>query len=82
MRFEKVSFTAFYEDMKKHFRRISDKEINEAYDHIIKPERSTRYSACYDLHSPIKAVLPPGQNCYSNRIKGVFQPSRDVRMVP
>lgn len=61
MRFEKVSFTAFYNDAKKAFYQIADEKINAAYDAIRKPVRKTKYSAGYDFVSPFKIVLTPGQ---------------------
>lgn len=62
MRFEKVSFASFYKDMKKHFWKITDEEINAAYDRIVIPQRKTRYAACYDISSPIKITVTPGQS--------------------
>lgn len=61
MNFEKVSFTAFYHDMKKHFWKITEDEIQKAFDSVQKPERKTKNSAGYDFHSPVEMVLTPGQ---------------------
>lgn len=61
MRFETVSFTAFYNDMKKYFWKIKDEEIQKAFVAVMKPERKTKYSAGYDFYSPVKMTLSPGQ---------------------
>lgn len=61
MKFEKVSFTAFYNDMGKCFEEISNEEIQSAYVSIQKPERKTKYSAGYDFVSPISTILEPGR---------------------
>lgn len=78
MKFEKVSYTAFYNDMKKAFYQIKDESINAAYDVVRKPVRKTKHSAGYDFASPIKIVLPPGQTVnIPTGIKCYFSPTED-----
>lgn len=62
MKFEKVSFTAFYRDMKKCFWKISDEEIQKSFAAVQKPERKTKFSAGYDFYSPVEMTLTPGQS--------------------
>lgn len=62
MRFEKVSFEAFQRDMME-YRPISflGSITKEAYDAIKLPKRKTRYSAGYDICTPIDITIPPGE---------------------
>lgn len=70
MRFEKVKYKAFFEDILKHSPResITMKQIDNAYKSIKLPERRTEYSAGYDIRTPIdfsikaggKIVVPTG----------------------
>ena len=74
MRFEKVSFEAFKNDMAQ-YRPINFMagQVEEAYDNIIIPKRKTKYSAGYDLRTPIDIVIPPGQaRTIPTGIKAVF----------
>ena len=74
MRFEKVSFEAFKNDMAQ-YRPINFMagQVEEAYDNIIIPKRKTKHSAGYDLRTPIDIVIPPGQaRTIPTGIKAVF----------
>ena len=53
MRFEKVNFEAFKNDMMT-YRPMNYMEghIEEAYDNIVIPVRKTKYSAGYDICTP------------------------------
>lgn len=62
MRFEKVKYKAFFEDVLKYNPRssITQKEIDNAYKSIKIPERRTKYSAGYDIRTPIDFTMPAG----------------------
>ncbi len=60
-RFEKVSYTQFYNDFKDTFNNYTDDEIKAIYDSIKLPKRATVGSAGYDFYAPIKIELAPGQ---------------------
>jgi len=62
MHFEKVSFEAFKRDINDYYGKVSDDAIEKLYDNIVLPERKTKYSAGYDVCTPIPVVIPPGQS--------------------
>ena len=75
MHFEKVKFEAFERDMMQ-YRPINfmGGEAKEAYDKIKLPERKTKYSAGYDICSPIDISIPSGQRrVIPTGIKVVFE---------
>lgn len=75
MRFEKVRYEAFEHDMMQ-YRPINfmGGEAKEAYDKIKLPERKTKYSAGYDICSPIDISIPSGQRrVIPTGIKVVFE---------
>lgn len=75
MKFEKVSFEAFKNDMMT-YRPMNYMEghIKEAYDNIVIPVRKTKYSAGYDICTPIDIALPSGQRrVIPTGIKAVFE---------
>lgn len=75
MRFEKVRYEAFEHDMMQ-YRPINfmGGEAKEAYDKIKLPERKTRYSAGYDICTPIDISIPSGQRrVIPTGIKVVFE---------
>lgn len=75
MRFEKVRYKAFEHDMMQ-YRPINfmGGEAKEAYDKIKLPERKTKYSAGYDICSPIDISIPSGQRrVIPTGIKVVFE---------
>lgn len=51
-KFEKISYEQWQKDIG------SDKDV---YDNHVLPKRATKYSAGYDLYSPIDFVLHPGE---------------------
>lgn len=74
MHFEKVSFDAFKRDMMQ-YRPMNylGGELEEAYKNIMMPERKTRYSAGYDVKTPVTTTLPPqGSVVIPTGIKAVF----------
>ena len=74
MRFEKVRYEAFEHDMMQ-YRPINfmGGEAKEAYDNIKLPERKTKYSAGYDICTPIDISIPSGQRrVIPTGIKAVF----------
>ena len=75
MRFEKVRYEAFEHDMMQ-YRPINfmGGEAKEAYDKIKLPERKTKYSAGYDICTPIDISIPSGQRrVIPTGIKVVFE---------
>ncbi len=74
MRFEKVRYEAFEKDMME-YRPINfmGGEAKKAYDSIKLPERKTKYSAGYDICTPIDISIPSGQRrVIPTGIKAVF----------
>ena len=75
MRFKKVKYKAFFEDILKYNPRssITQKEIDNAYKSIKIPERRTEYSAGYDIRTPIDFTMPAGTKVViPTGIKAVF----------
>ena len=73
MHFEKVSFEAFKRDVHDYYGGMPDDEIKEIYDNIVLPERKTKYSAAYDVATPIPVLILPGQSrVIPTGIKAVF----------
>ena len=62
MRFEKVRLEAFKNDMAM-YRPINfmNGDVEKAYEGIKIPVRKTKYSAGYDVCTPVDVVLPSGQ---------------------
>ena len=60
MVFEKVSKERFIEDITKEFPHVS-MDVDEIYDKIHLPVRSTYGSAGYDFRTPIPFCLQPGE---------------------
>ena len=58
--FKKVSFENYKQEILKNF-NFSEEEINNFYNNIILPARSTKGSAGYDFKVPFKITLKPGQ---------------------
>lgn len=60
MRFEKVDFKQFAEDMSKNVGRkyLNAENSMYAWEHIKMPVRATKYSAGYDICTPIDIVIP------------------------
>ena len=75
MRFERVNYESFERDMMQ-YRPINfmGGEAKEAYDKIKLPERKTKYSAGYDICTPIDISIPSGQRrVIPTGIKVVFE---------
>lgn len=73
MHFEKVSFEAFKRDVHDYYGGMPDDEIKEIYDNIVLPERKTKYSAAYDVATPLSVLILPGQSMViPTGIKAVF----------
>ena len=74
MRFERVKLEAFKNDMAM-YRPINfmSGDVEKAYDNIKIPVRKTKYSAGYDVCTPVDVVLPSGQRrVIPTGIKAVF----------
>ena len=76
MRFEKVRLDAFKNDMAM-YRPINfmNGDVEKAYEGIKIPVRKTKYSAGYDICTPIDITIPSGQRrVIPTGIKAVFAP--------
>ena len=63
MRFERVTFTAFANDMRKYAPvNMTNEKMFEAWTDILLPERATKYSAGYDVRCPIAVTIPAGEH--------------------
>lgn len=74
MRFERVKLEAFKNDMAM-YRPINfmNGDVEKAYENIKIPVRKTKYSAGYDVCTPVDVVLPSGQRrVIPTGIKAVF----------
>ena len=65
-RFLKISLASFNKDYKENFPLgqkygLDDMEITAVYNSIKMPNRATKYSAGYDIYSPIDFVLKKGE---------------------
>ncbi len=78
-RFFKISLASFNRDYKENFpfgqeNGLDDREITAVYNSIKMPSRATKYSAGYDIYSPIDFILrsketikiPTGLKCQMN----------------
>lgn len=73
MRFEKVKLDAFVNDLTKNFGNIKVGDATLAWQKIGLPKRSTKYSAGYDICTPIDVVIPPKERrVIPTGIKAVF----------
>lgn len=57
IKFEKVSLEQFKKDMKANYPNLTDDQIEECYNNIQLPKRGSKYSAGYDMYSPISFDL-------------------------
>ena len=76
MRFERVKLEAFKNDMAM-YRPINfmNGDVEKAYEGIKIPVRKTKYSAVYDICTPIDITIPSGQRrVIPTGIKAVFAP--------
>lgn len=73
MRFEKVSFDSFRQDMLKY--GFGEECILTAYENVRLPERKTEFSAGYDFVTPIQFILKPREQItIPTGIKAYFSP--------
>ena len=75
MRFQRVKFEAFKNDMAM-YRPINfmSGDVEKAYENIKIPIRKTKYSAGYDICTPIAISIPAGQRrVIPTGIKAVFE---------
>ena len=56
--FEKISFESF----KKSFEGFPNEVVEKIYNEVKLPKRSTKFSAGYDIFSPIDFVLEPNDS--------------------
>ena len=57
-KFEKISFESF----KKSFEGFPNEVVEKIYNEVKLPKRSTKYSAGYDIFSPIDFALEPNNS--------------------
>ena len=76
MRFERVTYTAFADDIRDFFKvRMTPEKIYEAWNNIKIPERKTRFSAGYDICTPVDIIIPQfSRVVIPTGIKVVFNP--------
>ena len=77
MRFERVSFSAFADDMAKYnpTASLTPEKLFDAWNEIQIPTRATEYSAGYDLRIPIDITIPPGERrVIPTGLRAVFSP--------
>lgn len=76
MRFEKVSYEAFMKDLTRHgFGWMPEDEKKKAWEGIKLPERKTKFSAGYDIVTPIDFFIRPhGKVTIPTGIKVYFAP--------
>lgn len=75
MRFEKVSLDAFTKDLLKQLPNWDAGGAKTAWGRITLPKRSTRYSAGYDICTPVEIVIPPHERrIIPTGIKVIFAP--------
>ena len=78
MNFEKVSYSAFEKDMKKH--GFGDRDIKQAYESIKLPVRKTVGSAGYDFCLPFSFDMKPGERVtIPSGIKIKFEPGTESK---
>lgn len=59
MRFEKVSLDAFIKDMRMEYPLFRIDELQKMWEGIELPRRTTKYSAGYDICTPMRIIIPP-----------------------
>lgn len=76
MEFKRVSYTAFADDIRKHYSEtMKPEKMFDAWNGIKLPERGTEYSAGYDICTPIDITIPPKcRVVVPTGIKAVFSP--------
>ena len=74
MHFERVTYESFERDMMQYRpMNFLGNEVKEAYQKIELPVRKTKYSAGYDVKTPVTVVIPPqGSIVIPTGIKAVF----------
>ena len=76
MRFLRVSYSVFADDMEKYKPvQITQEKLFDAWNGIRIPERATEYSAGYDIRIPIDITIPAGERrIIPTGIRAVFSP--------
>ena len=76
MHFERVTYTAFSDDIRDYYpTKILPEVLFELWNRIKIPERKTKYSAGYDICTPVGIVIPPHERrVIPTGIKAVFLP--------
>jgi len=62
IKFEKVSLEQYIKDMKEYFPLVKEDDIEKLYDNIKLPKRGSKYSAGYDIYSPMSFMLSASNN--------------------
>lgn len=76
MRFDRVSLSAFMDDVRKHYSEsMRAEDIMAAWNDIKIPERKTKYSAGYDICCPLDiSIGPHSKIVVPTGIRAVFAP--------
>lgn len=76
MRFERVSYSAYADDVRKHFSEtIKPEKLFGSWNNIKIPERKTKYSAGYDICCPLDiSIAPHSKIVVPTGIRAVFAP--------
>ena len=76
MRFERVSYSAYADDVRKHFSEtIKPEKLFDSWNNIKIPERKTKYSAGYDICCPLDiSIAPHSKIVVPTGIRAVFAP--------
>ena len=74
MRFERVTYSAFADDVRRFIPyNIKPENLFDLWTEIELPQRSTQFSAGYDIKTPLDIVIPPHSSVkVPSGIKAVF----------
>ena len=74
MRFGRVTYSAFADDVKKFIPySIKPEKLFDLWNEIELPKRSTQYSAGYDIKTPLDVTIPPHSSVkVPSGIKAIF----------
>lgn len=76
MRFERVNYSVFADDVRKYFSEtIKPEKLFACWNEIKIPQRKTEYSAGYDISTPLSITIPPHSKIVvPTGIRAVFAP--------
>lgn len=76
MHFERISYSVFVDDVRKHYSEtIKAEKLFDCWNEIKIPQRKTEYSAGYDISTPLDITIPPHSKIVvPTGIRAVFAP--------